>query len=313
MVFQTAKLRYQFSFWIGIVFLCIMGMGGLQEIQAAPQIRITTSIFPLKEFAQAVCGSRGEVHLLLPPGAEIHTWQPRPSEILSLSSSDVFIYVGAHLEPWAHNILKSIQNENLRVMEASKGFALLEKNKDSQKQKSHGTDPHIWLDFEKDQILVDKMARLFSKVDPEGAAVFQKNAQEYKEKLQELHERYQKELQHCEHRTFVLGGHGAFGYLAEKYNLRQISLYGVNPKAEPTPKQLIRVMNLAEKHSIKVIFFEINVSDELAKVMAKELGGRTLVLNPGASLTRSQYKSGVTFIDVMEENLENLKNGLNCR
>lgn len=313
MICRRAHCLYKFSFLMGVVLLCSGVIGASQKNQASSKLRVMTSIFPLKEFAQAVCGSRGKVSLLLPPGAQIHTWQPRPSDIFSLSSADVFIYVGAHLEPWAHDILKSVQKKSLRVMEASEGLSLIKKNIPHKKHESPGLDPHIWLDFGKDQILVDRMSRLFSKVDPEGAHVFKKNARIYKQKLQNLHKKYKRSLQECEHRTFLLGGHAAFGYLAEKYNLNQISLYGVNPHSEPTPQQLVKVVKLAEKHNIKVVFFEINVSDKLAKVIAEEIEGRTMVLNPGASLTRSQYKSGVTFIDIMEKNLESLKNGLNCK
>ncbi|KKN25389.1 hypothetical protein LCGC14_0885210 [marine sediment metagenome] len=73
------------------------------------------------------------------------------------------------------------------------------------------------------------------------------------------------------------------------------------------------VVELAKKYRIKVIFFEIRVRDELAKVLAEEIGARTLVLNPGANLTKEQLKSGKTFFDIMEANLENLKDGLDCK
>jgi zinc transport system substrate-binding protein len=72
-------------------------------------------------------------------------------------------------------------------------------------------------------------------------------------------------------------------------------------------------VELAKKYRIKVIFFEVYVRDELAKVLAEEVGARTLALNPGANLTKEQLKSGKSFFDIMEENLENLKNGLNCK
>lgn len=95
--------------------------------------------------------------------------------------------------------------------------------------------------------------------------------------------------------------------------MHQISLYGLSPDSKPTPKQLVEVVELARKHKIKVIFFEIYVSNELAEVIAREVGARTMVLNPGANLTEDQLKSGITFFDIMELNLENLRNGLVCK
>jgi len=266
-----------------------------------------TSVFPLMEFARNVAGERGEVSLLLPPGAEVHTWQPRPSDIKRLSSSDLFISIGSGLEPWLADILKSISNPKLRILEASQGLDLIPGAQDQ-----HIFDPHIWLDFKNCQIIVDKIREILTMIDPSSAQVFMRNSAFCKEKLEKLDKKFSKGLENCLHRTFILGGHAAFGYLAKRYNLRQISLYGLSPDSEPTPRSLIEVVELAKKYKIKVIYYEINVSSKLAKVVAKEIGAKTLVLNPGANLTKNQLMQGLSFFDIMEENLKNLKDGLVC-
>ncbi|UCC40846.1 MAG: zinc ABC transporter substrate-binding protein [Candidatus Aminicenantes bacterium] len=303
-------------------------MDAYENLDNSRRIRIVTSIFPLLEFAEAVSGERGEVSLLLPPGAEIHTWQPRPSDIIRLSSADLFIYIGADLEPWLHDLLKSVNNPSLRVLEASQGILLIDEegivhygaeleavgNLNSGHEHERGArDPHIWLDFKNDQMIVDKIAAVLSELDPESSSIFEKNASFYKGRLQGLDQKFKDGLKDCDHETIILGGHAAFGYLARSYNLRQISVYGLSPDSRPTPKKLIEVMELAKKYGIKAIFFEVYVSGELAKVLAEEIGARTLVLNPGANLTKEQFKSGKTFFDIMEENLENLKDGLICK
>lgn len=267
------------------------------------------------EFSKAVCGERGEVSLLLPPGAEIHTWRPRPSDVIRVTSADLFIYIGADLEPWIHNLLKSVKNPRLRIFEASSALSLLEENRSFHHygHQHEGFDPHIWLDFEMAQVIVDKIASLLSELDPKSSSMFKRNVDLYKDKLRRLDMKFKDGLKACAHRTFIFGGHSAFGYFARRYNLRQISLYGLSPNSKPTPKRLIEVVELAKKYKIKVIYFEISVSNKLAKVIAKEVGARTLVLNPGANLTNEQLDSGVSFFDIMEENLENLRNGLLCR
>ena len=305
-----------FSFFLVIFLILLLPGFPAQNLDAAKKIRIVASVFPLLEFAEAVSGERGEVSLLLPPGAEIHTWQPRPSDIIRLSSADLFIYIGADLEPWLHDLLKSVRNPNLRVLEASRGIPLIDEEGivyEGYKNEHGAHDPHIWLDFKNDQMIVDKIAAALSEMDPEGSSIFEKNASAYKEKLQGLDQKFKDGLKDCVHRTIILGGHAAFGYLARSYNLRQISVYGLSPDSRPTPKKLIEVVELAKKYGIKVIFFETHVSDKLAKVLAEEVGARILVLNPGANLTKEQLKSGKTFFDIMEKNLENLKDGLICK
>ncbi len=310
------------GFLIPLMFVFFFGLAPGQV--KSSKIKIVTTVFPLMEFAEAVCGIKGKVSLLLPPGAEIHTWKPRPSDIVRLASADCFIYIGSNLEPWTHNLLNSVNRSELKILEV--GRVLLEnKNEhgsldvkdDSYEHGEHRehteVDPHIWLDFELDQIIVDKIAVLLSDMDPNNSALYTGNAKIFKDKLQRLHKKYQDGLEECRHRTLILGGHGAFGYLARKYSLNQISLYGLSPDSKPTPKQLVEIVELAKSHGVDFIFFETYVSDDLAKVIAKEIGARTIVLNPGANLTKKQLDSGVSFFDIMEMNLENLRHGLGCQ
>jgi zinc transport system substrate-binding protein len=337
---QSKPAKRIFLYFVAFFLILLLFGFQAQNLGASEKIKVVTSVFPLMEFAAAVSGDRGEVSLLLPPGAEIHTWQPRPSDIIRLSSADLFVYIGQGLEPWLHDLLKSARNPNLRVLEASRGIPMIdeeglvleghERSQESiihsadkhqeqgiihsEHEHEHGTrDPHIWLDFKNDRTIVDKIAAVLSEIDPESSAIFEKNAAAYKEELQRLDQKFKDELKDCVHQTIILGGHAAFGYLARSYNLRQVSLYGLSPDSRPTPKKLIQVVELAKKYGIKVIFFEVHASNELARVLAEEVGARTLVLNPGANLTKQELKSGKTFFDIMEENLENLKDGLGCK
>lgn len=307
-------------FFTLIVFLCSSLFG---NSQSQSKIKITTSVFPLLEFAKYVSGERGEVSLLLPPGAEIHTWRPRPSDILKVFSSDVFVYIGVDLEPWIDDILRGVDKANLHVLRASDGVELLHKAAIQEEviledihnshldEHSHGAlDPHIWLDFSIDQIIIDNIVSLLSQIEPQSRSYFVGNGAAYKKELADLDRQFRDELDRCKSKTFILGGHAAFGYMAQRYNLRQIALYGVNPKSSPTPKQLVRVVETAKKHHIKTIFFEVYVSDDLAKVIAEEVGAKTLVLNPAANLTREQVETKITFLEIMEKNLINLKKGL---
>jgi zinc transport system substrate-binding protein len=309
------------------VFFLLLIIHGFYSVYCLDQtkIRVTASVFPLMEFAKAVCGEKGEVSLLLPPGAEIHTWRPRPSDMIKISKSDAFIHIGENLEPWLEDVLRSVKNPNLRILRASDSVLPIERVEhhpeiDPEEQQdehaqthNHGTlDPHIWLDFVIDQRIIDNIVKLFAQIKPEERELFQRNGAVYKQKLKEYDRRFREELAQCKNRTFIMGGHAAFGYLARRYNLHQISLYGVSPDSKPTPKQLVRVVKLAKEYQISVIFFEVYVSDDLAEVIADELGAKTLVLNPGANLTVEQIKAKMTFLDIMSQNLASLRKGLSC-
>ena len=302
-----------------IVFLLLI-FSFFPAMLRAEGLSVVTTLFPLKEFAQSVGGERVKVRLLLPPGAEPHTWEPKPSDIVRLSHADVFIYIGAEMEPRAHSIVKSSDNATLQIIEVSRGIPLIRVDEahhhaahGDKEELTHGAvDPHIWLDFEYSQAIVDKIEHALGKKDPEWAEYYRKNADDYKEKLKNLDLKYKEVLSNCECREFILGSHAAFAYMARRYGLKQISLYRVSPNSEPTPKKMVEVIRMAKKHRVKAIYFEELLSDKLARTIAREVGAETLVLNPGANLTKAEIESEITFLSLMEKNLENLKYGLNC-
>jgi zinc transport system substrate-binding protein len=308
-------IKKLFLFFLFIISVSSLLSFAQQDLSDSRKIKIVASVFPLMEFARAVAGERGEASLLLPPGAEAHTWQPRPSDIIRLSSARLFIFIGLNMEPWLNDFLKSVKNPQLKLLEAGQGISLLE-SEAQDAHHEHGQmipDPHVWLDFEHDQVIVERIAEILSEIEPKSSSIFKKNALVYKDKLQSLDQKFREGLRNCLHRTFIIGGHSAFGYLARRYDLDQVSLYGLNPDSGPTPKMMAEAVETARKLEIKVIFFEVRIGNKLAKTLAKEIGAKLLVLNPGANLTKAELKSGKTFFDIMEKNLENLKNGLVCR
>ena len=119
-------------------------------------------------------------------------------------------------------------------------------------------------------------------------------------------------LSNCKQNEFISGGHNAFSYLANKYNLETISAFGISPDSEPTPQKIKEIVDLTKGHGIKYIYFEKLVNPKMAETIAKEAGLKTLVLNPAHNLLKDEFKKGVTFVSLMEENLENLKIGLEC-
>lgn len=282
--------------------------------QEKPRIRILTTVIPLQEFARETAGERGDVGLLLPPGAEVHTWQPKVSDIRKFASWDVFIYIGHGLEPWASDILKGAARPGLKVFEVGRELPLLSPGPErDHRDASASLDPHIWLDFGLDLVIIDRLRDLLQALEPENAGLFERNAARYKERLRRLDDKCRLAFGSCLQKTFIFGGHEAFGYFARRYGLEQVAVYGLSPDAAPTPKELAAIMAEAKTRKIKTIFFEPGVSDKMARLIAREIGADIRLLNPGHNLTKEQIAAGVTFIDLMESNLESFKHGLVCR
>jgi len=289
-----------FSFWMSLV--SPQKNDGAQ----AKKLKIVASIYPIVEFARAVANERGDVSLLLPPGAGVHTWQPRASDITRLASADLFIYIGAGLEPWVNDLLRSAPSVRLKTLAVAE-FLPLESADDKE-----AIDPHIWLDLELDRTIVSRIAEVLTEIDPSHASLYRSGADRYNEKLSKLDAHFSRDLGRCNHKIILLGGHAAFGHLARRFHLQQVSLYGLSPDAEPSPSRLMEIIEWAKQRNIKAVFMEANTSPKMAKVLAREIQADLLVLNAGANLNKREWASGLTFIKIMEENLENLKRGLLC-
>jgi zinc transport system substrate-binding protein len=275
---------------------------GLAQAEAK-KVRVITSLFPLYDFTRQIAGDKAEVALLLPPGMEAHSFEPAPADILRINRADIFIYTGASMEPWVGDILKGLDNRALLVIDASAGITL-----------SSGADPHIWLDFSYAQKMVDTILNGFLVKDPAHRDFYLARARAYKARLAGLDEAFTQGLSHCAQRTFIHGGHFAFGYLAKRYNLAFLSAYpGFAANTEPGPQDLARLTRTIRLHGIHYVYCDRLISPRIASVLARETGAGVLSLNAAHNLTKEEMEGGATFISIMEKNLAQLKRGLECQ
>ncbi len=308
--------RNRLNLWYLAMILLVVGRP-LGATSSEGRVRVLASVLPLKEFAAAILGDRGEAALLLPPGAGVHTWQPRPGDLVRLAECDLFIHVGAGLEPWLPELMKGLAKRRPATLEASAGLHLLPSAGEAgheDEEHGHGAfDPHVWLDPDLALRIVAAIGDRLTALDPEGGPVYRRNAAALEERLRDLDSRYREGLRGCSGKTIILAGHAAFGYLARRYGLEQISLYGTSPDSQPTPAGLMEVVRMARDRRITAVFAESSESPSVARSLSRELGGRMLILNPGHNLTRAEIRAGTTYFDIMETNLRSLKDGLGCR
>jgi zinc transport system substrate-binding protein len=295
-----------------LVFFIIKNQIGTDNNTASEnkKLQVATTLFPLYDFAKNIGQDKADVFLILPPGVEPHSFDPKPGDLIFINNADIFIYTGKFMEPWAEDILGSIKNENLLVVDASGGINLISLVAEGQSENTTPIDPHIWLDFDNDKTIVDSIATAFAEKDPKNKSFYEKNAKEYKMKLAELDEKYASSLSYCKSKKIIYAGHYAFGYLAKRYGLEYIAAQGISPDAEPTINDLINLVNQIESSNIKYVFYEELASPKIAEMLSKETGAKLLFLNPAANISKEQLESGATFISIMESNLKNLKIGL---
>jgi zinc transport system substrate-binding protein len=176
----------------------------------------------------------------------------------------------------------------------------------------HAVDPHVWLDPVRAQTQVEAIRAGLAKVDAPNAAAYTANAQAYRTKLGALDAAFASGLKQCARREFVTT-HSAFSYLARRYGLTQIPIQGVERESEPSPADLATLVKQVKDRKVQYVFFETLVSAKLAETLAREVGAKTLVLNPIEGLTKEEQAAGKSYDSLMEENLRNLRTALDCQ
>ncbi|HOF00843.1 MAG TPA: zinc ABC transporter substrate-binding protein [Spirochaetota bacterium] len=317
MLIKKIKLLITIAMIGASIFSCIKN-------ETTDKISISASVYPLYEFAKAVGGEKAEVSMILPPGTDIHSYEPKPMDLVRINSSDIFIYISEYLEPWAKEIVDSTINSHISIIKASEGITLTEsehnhehshkeegEDADNDDHSDLSKDPHIWLDFEICQTIVDKLLNELIKIDPSNSEYYLNSAGLYKQKLEELDKKYIAAINRCQSKTIITGGHFAFGRMAKRYGLNHISPYrGFTTDAEPSPQVIASMIDMIKRDNIEYIFFEELLRPKVAEAISAETGVKPELLHGAHNISKKEFRDQTSFISIMEENLEKLKKGL---
>ncbi|MFA6433691.1 MAG: zinc ABC transporter substrate-binding protein [Elusimicrobiales bacterium] len=279
----------------------------------ARRLKVVATIFPLYDMARFIGGGKAEVSLLLPPGVEAHSFEPKPGDMARISEADIFIYTGKFMEPWAEDLIKGVAAGGLLAVDAGRGIKLMREPGQERGKSEAAPDPHIWLDFDNAKAMAGNIAAAFEAKDPAGREAYRRAYAAYERGLSALDAAYASGLSACRTREIIYGGHYAFGYPARRYGLKYLAAQGLSPDSEPTARDLAALVEQVKKDGVKFIFYEELASPRIAGTVASETGAEMLPLSAAHNLTREQLSRGVSFFDILQSDLESLKTGLECR
>ncbi len=232
------------------------------------RIKVAATIAPLADLVKAVGGDRVDVTVVVPPGAEPHTFEPTPSLMVQLSQADLYVMNGAGLEFWMDQLLQS--NEDLRIVDSSHGIQLLQED-------GRETNPHIWLSLRNAAIQVENICSGLSDLDPDSRDYYIQNRDHYLQKLDSLDEQFNLSFSNVSTPVFIVH-HPAWSYFARDYSLQQIPL--LEEEKEPGPRYLSQVIDLAREKNITTVFVEPQFNPKTAEVIAREMSARLISLDP---------------------------------
>ncbi|WP_408009594.1 metal ABC transporter solute-binding protein, Zn/Mn family [Pseudalkalibacillus sp. A8] len=284
------------------------------------ELKIFTTVYPLQFFTEQITGDQASVESILPPGSDTHTYEPTTKKMLKIAESNAFIYNGAGLESYANKISESIQSENVKILEASKGINLEEhvhnhegeegSHEDEHAGHNHGDqDPHVWLDPILSIQVAEHIKDLLVELKPEQEEVFNQNFEELKGKLEKLDQEFHLQLESLPENKIIVS-HAAYGYWEKTYGIEQIAVSGLSPSTEPSQKEVQRIIETAEKHGLNHVFFEQNVTPKVADLVRKEIDAEAVRIHNLSVLTEEDIKNNEDYFTLMQHNLEELKKAL---
>jgi zinc transport system substrate-binding protein len=247
------------------------------------QKTITVSILPQKYFVERIVGDQFSVNVMIPPGASPVTYEPTPKQMKDLVESEVYIRIG-HIE-FEKSWMKKLQNINpeMDIIDQSEVAALIEPEHDHghdhhhEGHHHHGVDPHIWTSPKEVKKQIEFIYQYFIKQYPEYSSEFTTNYNLFVNQLDSLDQYISKTLEPYKGKKFLIF-HPALSYIARDYGLEQISIE-IDGK-EPTPANIQEIIEVAKTENIKVVFIQKQFSTHNAEVIAKEIGGNVVQIDP---------------------------------
>lgn len=275
-----------------ILALVVAGCSPSEEERST----VATTVYPIQFVAQEIGGSDARVVNVTPPGAEPHDVELGSEQVIDLVEADLVVYVGSDFQPAVEEGLDGAQGVTVDALEVAGGPL----------EDEAGEDAHFWLDPQRLAEVAGAVADHLAEVDPDHAGSYASRAEELSSRLNELDERFARELADCRSRNIVVS-HEAFGYLVERYGLTQTGIAGLDPEAEVSPQRIADVIDHVRANNVRTIFFETLLPPDAARTIARETGAETSVLDP----LESGPEEG-DYFSAMQRNLANLREALEC-
>lgn len=281
------------------------------------KLQVTATIFPAYDFARAVCGDLAEVTLLLPPGAESHSYEPTPQDILTVGSSDLFLYLGGESDAWVETLLGSIDGgvEDMKMMDCVELKEETEtEGMTAEAEDGHGAgevleyDEHIWTSPVNAATITTAIGARMAELDPDHAEAYQANAADYAGKILELDGKFDDFFATVTNRTMVFGDRFPLRYFADEYGLDCYAAFpGCSTQTEPSAATIAFLTQKVEEEGLGTVYY-IEFSNHLvADSIVEAAGAQTALFHSCHNVSKADMDAGATYLTLMEGNLETLK------
>jgi zinc transport system substrate-binding protein len=256
--------------------------------------------------------------MLLPPGAESHSFEPTPRDIIRVQNCDVFIYGGGESDAWVETILESLDTSRMEIITLMDCVDVVEElivegmqEEEEEEEEGPEYDEHVWTSPRNARLIVRKIADVLKRRDGANAAEYERNTVSYLEKLTDLDSSFQTMIDGARRKTFIFGDRFPFRYFADAYGLSYFAAFpGCSTETECSAATIAFLINKVRAEQIPVVFHIELSNEKIADIICEGTGAKKLLLHAVHNVSRREFDSGATYYDLMSNNLRNLREAL---
>ena len=286
---------------------------------SSDKINVVATIFPEYDFLRQIGGEHINLTMLLTPGAESHSFEPTPQDIKAVTKSDMFVYVGGDSDAWVDSILDSIDTKNTDIVTLMDCVSLVEEETvdgmTPEEEKDSGEveyDEHVWTSPKNAMLIVQKLCDNLCQIDPDNADNYKQNTKNYIDKLTDLDKEFQNVVDNAKRTEIVVGDRFPFRYFADEYGLTYYAAFpGCSTDTEVSAATIAFLDDKIKQDSIPVVFHIELSNEKVCDAICEATGAKSELLNAVHNISKSDFDAGITYIDLMEHNVEVLKEALN--
>lgn len=274
---------------------------------------VGVSSFALYDVAKYIASDTQDIFMIIPFGADVHSFEPSPKLMAMIQKAPLVIYSGAGLQPWIEDIdFEHRAVDMSHYMKLKKTDHKHEHHGEEHEHHEHGAlDHHYWLDADNMIKMANMVTRELIVISPKNKEIYEKNRDQYIEMIKKLDSDFKNTLFDCKKDTIIVN-HDAFSYLSSRYGFETLALSGLSPDAQPDANTMIELIEHIKEDNLTTVFFESFASDKAIKSIASETGASVEVLQPLGNITADEAKKGLSYEQIMRENLRKISKALEC-
>lgn len=281
-------------------------------------LSIVCTTFPQYDYLKNIIGSEDNLTLLVDDGGDLHSYEPTAQDIIKISSADLFVYVGGNSDKWVEATLKSANNPDLKtvalteLVETYKEEYVAGMEHEHQHNENAATDEHVWLSIKNAVKITQALCDEVCKIDGGNAQKYIANTEKYISQLNELDTEYTSVISSAKRSTVLFADRFPFRYLVEDYGLTYYAAFaGCSSESEASFQTMAFLIDKTKELNLPVVLIIDGSDGSIAKTVCEETGAKTAKLDSCQSVSADDIKNGTSYIDIMNNNLDVLREALN--